>query len=266
MMVSVFACENFDYEILGITESYIIDSQIVEDEFTIYVYLPPSYTEGASNFPLIVGMDGDNEFDTMARIISNEINQGDIPEAIFVGVGYGSEELNDEKRNRDYTPTVTNGVEPSETGSAFDFYKFLRDELIPDLESKYSINPSNTKTLMGHSYGGLFTLFALFQDRETNPFDKFIPVASSLWYDSGSLFEFEESYAQIHDDLAVKVYTTMGSLEGGVMIASFAEMNDKINARQYPSLTYYSELLEKFGHSRSDYPSYEKALPYVFNP
>ena len=211
----------------------------------------------------MIGLDGDNEFDTMARIISNEIDQANIPEAIFIGIGYGSESLNDDKRNLDYTPSVMDDYEIS--GGAADFYEFMKIELIPELETKYSIEPANTKTLMGHSFGGLFTFYALFQDREDNPFDKFIPVASSFWYDSGILFELEEKYAEDHSDLNAKVYATMGSLKGSVLIVSFAEMNERILNRSYDNLNYYNELIEKFGHNRSDYPSYEKALPYVFN-
>jgi len=263
LLFCLLGCNKYEYDILGTTEKFTIESSVINDEFTIFVYLPPDYDGTNNEYPLIIGLDGDNEFETMSGIVSNEINQGNIPDVIFVGIGYGSEKLNDEKRNRDYTPTITEDYDIS--GGAADFYEFIQVELIPQLEDTYAINPFNTKTLMGHSFGGLFTLFALFQERENNPFNKFIPVASSFWYDSGVLFEFEENYAQAHDDLAVKVYTTMGSLEGGVMIASFAEMNERLENREFQNLDLYSELLEKFGHSRSDYATYEKALSYVFN-
>lgn len=265
ILFCLFGCSKYNYDLIGNTESFNINSLIVNDDFTIFVYLPPNYTEKNNEYPLVVGLDGDNEFETMAGIISNEIELKNIPDVIFIGIGYGSEELNDTKRSRDYTPSVTKGGGYTETGGASNFYEFIRAELIPELEDKYAIDPSNNKTLMGHSFGGLFTLFALFQERTSNPFDKFIPVASSFWYDSGIIFETEESYAQAHQDLPVKIYTTMGSLEGGVMIASFAEMNDNLKARAYPSLIIYNELLEKYGHSRSDYVTYENALPYVFN-
>lgn len=261
MIICALGCGKYNYDVKGTTESFISTSQIVNDEYKIYVYLPPNYSEDNSEYSLIIGLSGDSKFETISKIISNEIAQNKIPEVIFVGIGYG----NETKEIRDYTPTFSEEYKDYDAGGAQNFYEYIKDELIPELENKYNIDRSNSKTLMGNSLGGLFTLFALFQDRDTNPFDKFIPVASSFWYDSGSIFEFEEAYAQSHVDLDVKVYTTMGSLEGGVMIASFAEMNDRLLAREYPNLNFYSELLEKFGHVRSDYPSYEKALPYVFN-
>jgi len=257
--------DNFNYDLIGSTESFSMISTNVQDEFTIYIYLPPNYNESGDTYPLIIGLDGDEEFETMSGIVSNELELGTIPEVIFVGIGYGSEELNGIKSNRDYTPTVTVGVEDHPTGGAHEFYEFIRAELIPELERKFNIDPSNSKTLMGHSFGGLFTLFASFQERENNPFDKFIHGGSSLWYDSGVIFEYEESYAQAHQDLDVKMYHTMGSLEGGVMIASFDEMNERLIKRADPNLNNQNEFLEKYGHSRSDYITYEKGLNYVFN-
>lgn len=266
LVLVIASCQQEDIELVeGTTERFKIASNHVNDSFQVYVYLPSGYPHDNAEYPLIIGLDGDSEFDNMAGIISQQIRSGSIPSAIFVGIGYGSEEANEEKRNRDYTPSKTQGVEDFETGGAGTFYEFIRSELIPELENRYQIDSSDSKTLMGHSYGGLFTLFAMFQERASNPFDKFIPVASSFWYDSGVIFEYEEAYAHLNSDLPALVYTTMGSLEGVVMVASFDEMNERILSRSYLNLTFKSEVLKGFGHSRSDYTSFEKGLEYVFN-
>lgn len=259
------SCQKEEVEIIGTTESFTITSSNVNVDFKIYVFLPPDYPQQNNNYPLIIGLDGDTEFENMANIVSQEIKNGSIPSSIFVGIGYVGGDNNETHRNRDYTPSITQGVEDGVTGGAGNFYSFIRTELIPELENNYQIDTTNTKTLMGHSYGGLFTLFAMFQERSTSPFDKFIPVASSFWYDSGVIFEYEESYSQTHSDFPIATYTTMGSLEGTVMVASFEEMNERITNRNYPSLEYKSEILKKYGHSRSDNISYQKGLEYVFN-
>ena len=264
MIIVSWSCSSGSFEILGKTEKLFIQSIHVEDEFTIYIALPPNYPQTARKYPLIIGLDGDNEFEPMAGIVSQAIEEEGIPPAIFVGIGYGSEAANDQKRNRDYTPSKTQGVEDFETGGAEAFYQFMVKELIPELETRYQIDSGNTKTLMGHSYGGLFTLYALFQKRKTNPFDKFIPVAASFWYDSGVIFEYEAQYALEQPDLPVALYTAMGSLEGTVMVASFEEMNERLTMRAYPNLNFFYDLLHGYGHSRSDYVSYEKGLRYVY--
>lgn len=265
LLVFTFSsCQKNDFQIIGTTESFTITATNVEEEFMIYVYLPPNYSQSDTKYPLLVGLDGDTEFENMAEIVSEQIENESIPPSIFVGIGYVGGDDDETNRNRDYTPTVTEGVEANITGGAGDFYNFIREELIPELESKYEIDSTNTKTLMGHSYGGLFTLYAMFQDRVENPFDKFIPVAASFWYDSGVIFKSEETYAQDHSDFPITVYTTMGSLEGAVMVTSFEEMNDRIASRNHPSLVYESKVLKKYGHSRSDYITYENGLAYVF--
>ena len=264
ILIGLTTCQKEQFSIIGMTESFFISSTFVEDDFKIFVYLPSGYSESNNNYPLIVGLDGDGEFENMAGIISEQIQKGNIPSSIFIGIGYGSISDNDKKRNRDYTPTETNGVEDFETGGAANFYKFIREELMPKMESKYRID-STRKTLMGHSYGGLFTLFAMFQERNNNPFDKFISVAASFWYDSGSIFEFEKKYADTHTDFPVKMYTAMGALEGAVMVASFEEMNEILDNRNYANLKIQHEVLKNYGHSRSDYISYQKGLEYVFN-
>lgn len=257
-------CQKEEFDIIGTTESFITNSSNVNDDFKINVYLPPNYPEATIDYPLIIGLDANFEFESMTEIVSQKINNGEIPPAVFVGIGY-KEDKEVEKRNRDYTPSITQGVEDYQTGGAENFYSFIKDELIPELENKYQIDNANTKTLMGHSYGGLFTLYAMFQDRNTSPFDKFIPVGSSFWYDSGVIFEYEEAYSENHSDFQATVFTTMGSLEGAVMVISFEEMNERITNRNYPNLTYKDEILKKYGHSRSDVISYQKGLTYVFN-
>lgn len=263
LLLPLMACNDFDYEFEGSDETFSFHSDQVQDDYLIYVYLPPGYSETAE-YPLIVGLDGDSEFYNIEDIVSDQIIKGKIPPAIFVGIGYGSVSKNETLRNRDYTPSETSDIEDYETGGAANFYAFLKDELIPELHLRYSLD-SNRATLLGHSYGGLFSLFAMFQDNATNPFDKFIPVAASFWYDSGEIFNQQEGFFANHNDLPAAVYTTMGSLEGAVMVISFGEMNERLENEGYPGLRLEYDVLEKYGHSRADYISFERGLEYVFN-
>jgi predicted alpha/beta superfamily hydrolase len=96
----------------------------------------------------------------MAGIVSQQITNGGILISIFVGIGYLGGD--DTETNRDYTPSVTQNVEYGITSGVENFYNFIRTELVPELEDNYQDDSTNTKTLMGHSYGGLFTLFTIF--------------------------------------------------------------------------------------------------------
>ncbi|CDF80275.1 putative carbohydrate esterase (CE1) [Formosa agariphila KMM 3901] len=251
----LLSCSNDEsLDIIGATEEFIIQSNIINDSYPIYVYLPEIYSNDSSN-QLIIGLDGDTRFNTIANLISDKTQSGSMPPSILISIG------NNKNRNRDYTPTSYEHG----TGGAANFYQFIKEELIPELESRYNIEPSNNKTLIGHSFGGLFTQYVMAQNRQDNPFDKFIASGTSYWYDSGVIFEYEQNYANENIDLDVTFYNGMGTLEGGVMLASFEEMNERVDNRNYQNFKHKNELIKKSGHADSANTIFKKGLDYVFS-
>lgn len=251
----LFCCSKDDnLNTLGTTQKFIIESTIINDSYPIYVFLPKNYDSNSLS-QLIIALDGDTRFNAIANMISDKVKNDEIPSSIFIAIG------NNKQRNRDYTPTAYSHGE----GGAENFYQFIKDELIPELEYRYNIAPENSKTLIGHSFGGLFTQYVMAQDRASNPFNKFIASGTSYWFDSGVIFKYEQNYADKHTDLNVTFYNGMGTLEGGVMLASFEEMNQRIDNRGYLNLKHKSELIEGSGHSGSANKIFKKGLDYVFN-
>lgn len=250
----LFSCKKEEIEIIGETEEFTITSSIIKDDYPIFVYLPSNYNPKEPN-QLIIGLDGDFRFEEIADLISEKSENGSIPPCIFAAVGNSSE------RNRDYTPTKYEHGE----GGAENFYHFLQNELIPELEAKYSIDTLNTKTLIGNSFGGLFTHFVMFQDRVDNPFNKFISVGCSYWFDSGVVFQYEENYNASHTDLDVNFFSGMGSLEGGVNLASFEEMEVRLKNRSYSNFNISTSIIKKHGHSGATTIGFKKGLDYVFS-
>jgi uncharacterized protein len=252
--LGLFSCKKEPIAIMGKTEEFTITSTNINDDYPIFVYLPPNYDPSGPN-QLIIGLDGEFRFEEIAAIVSEKSENGSIPPCIFVGVGNSGE------RNRDYTPTsYSHGA-----GGAEKYYLFLQKELIPKLESRYSIDTANSKTLIGNSFGGLFTHFAMFQDRAANPFNKFVSVGCSFWFDSGVVFEYEKNYNAKHTDLDVNFFSGMGSLEGGVNLASFDEMEARLKSRFYPKLNFSTSIINKHGQSGTAAIGFKKGLDYVFS-
>lgn len=82
-------------------------------------------------------------------------------------------------RDRDLLPVPNS--EYSNSGKADLFLTFIETELMPFIDKKY---PNKGKTtLLGHSFGGLFTLYTLL----TKPhlFDSYIASDPSCWYNGG---------------------------------------------------------------------------------
>ena len=255
LAIGLISCEKEELVREGKMEQFSITSSLVKDEYELFVYLPPVYNSSSKQNQLIIGLDGDFHFEKIADMIAEKSQEGSMPPCLFVGIG------NSENRNRDYTPTAfKHGA-----GGAHTFYQFLLQELIPELESRYQVDPAQNKTLIGNSFGGLFTQFSMFQDRDSNPFDKFISVGSSYWFDSGVIFAYEQQYADSHPDLPVKFFNGMGTLEGGVHLASFEEMNQRLKNRGYKSFELEATYIKKHGHSGAAAIGFKKGLTYVFS-
>jgi predicted alpha/beta superfamily hydrolase len=249
----IVSCTKEDIKLEGKTERFSINSQIINDTYPIEVYLPMNYDSSQPNL-LIIGLDGELFFEETAGIISEKVSQGSMPPCVFIGVG------NLKGRNRDYTPTAyEHGL-----GGAENFYRFLKEELIPEVAIRYNIKPTNEKILIGHSFGALFTHYAIFQNRADNPFNKFVSVGCSFWYDSGVIFEYEKNYFLNHTDLDARYYAGMGSLEGGVNLASFDEMNERLQNRNYPKFKMNTQIIKKHGHSGSTIIGFKQGIDYVF--
>ena len=152
-----------------------IQSSVLKEQRNYYVQLPTDYSPD-KKYPVAIVLDGVQLLPTV-EIVQNYYSGGFTPEMILVGVA------NDHNRTKDLTPTKIKEkygmpfTEPS--GAADQFLEFIETELLPDLEKKYPI--TNYRTLIGHSYGGLFTIHTLFQRPQL--FANYIAIDPSLDWD-----------------------------------------------------------------------------------
>jgi tetratricopeptide (TPR) repeat protein len=70
-----------------------------------------------------------------------------------------------------------------ENGEAESFSNFIEKELIPYVENKYPV--TNFRTIIGHSYGGLFTIYSLLN--HPNLFANYLAIDPSLDWDGQKL-------------------------------------------------------------------------------
>jgi hypothetical protein len=216
------------------TEVFHIQSSFVEQEFRIYVGYPTGHVESddlgvpTPTYPVIYVLDAHGAF-AMATEATRLMQLGsDVPPLLIVGIGYpvGGYEETMGLRTRDYTPTLDEdylefsatmmGDEEVTSGGAGAFLSFIRDELKPFIEDNYPADPGDA-TLFGDSFGGLFATYALFHDPDT--FQRYIIGSPSLWWNDKVSLEFEERYAETHDDLDAKVFIAAGGLENAAEIA-----------------------------------------------
>ena len=130
---------------------------------------------------------------------------------LIVGIGYDSPLAYDiKRRTRDLTPAAS-GEEYANGGSAGEFYDFVKDELFPLVEKKYSTAKSD-KIYFGHSFGGLFGIYALLRD--DGIFDEFFIASPSLWWGESQLIRDALDKGKLRSNLKAKfIMLVAGSRE-----------------------------------------------------
>lgn len=201
-----------------------IDSKNVGDKLTVRVMLPGSYEFTQAKYPMLLVLDGDASFG-LATTVMSYINLGanfgmgkNIPEMIVVSVGYergGIPWLL--TRVRDFTPTPDpsfNYNNPNfhvpASGLAESFYKFLLEELFPELEAKYRFDPA-LKVLATHSMAGVFAAYTMFHQKQT--FQKIIMACPFVGWDNRVVFKLQEEYAKKNRQLKADVFLTVTGME-----------------------------------------------------
>ena len=224
-------------------------SNIVNDNFELFISFPENYDYfREEKYPVVYFLDGDGG--TFHNIMAEYMNVRVIPEVITIGIGYPGAT----KRDRDYTYGYIN------------FYHFLKDELIPQMEEDYNTDPVN-RTLFGHSYGGIFTLLAMFQytDFEDILFHNLIAASPSIWWPDGQLaFNLDNSlFLQTHI-LPVNLYMTVGSLEGS-MVDDMERMQQSLEYHSYDYFNLYALVNQGKDHSSNKETTFRDGIRWILN-
>jgi hypothetical protein len=248
----------------------------------LYVKLPWRYDRSNATYPVLFSLDGNRSFplySTMSLIY--ETPGTNTKEIVIVGVGYKTDKDRIRGltqwaawRTRDLTPVHQEEIErywkerlsvllegenlDVQSGSAPLFLQSLREEIIPFIEANYHVS-STDRGLAGYSYGGLFTLFALFHAPEM--FTRYFAGSPTMW---DQLFEYEEDYASTHDDLQAKVFITTGSREAD-LLEPVQRILDRLRSRGYPGLEVLTHVFEGEGHSSAYAASVSRALCVLYN-
>ncbi|MEM7086561.1 MAG: alpha/beta hydrolase-fold protein [Bacteroidota bacterium] len=223
-----------------IGETVKIDSEVLNEERLLNIYLPHGYDANADKkYPVIYLLDGsvDEDFIHVAGLVQfgsfSWINM--IPETIVVGIA-------NVDRKRDFTYPSKNQRDRTEfptTGGAQKFSDFIQNELLQFVDSEYRTNTE--KTIIGQSLGGLLATEFLF--RTPQLFDNYIIVSPSLWWDNESLLT-----KNLDPKLAPKsIYVAVGK-EGEVMERVANELHTKLNNLNLPNTQLFYKYLEEQDH------------------
>jgi len=157
-----------------------IHSTVLNEDRPIQIFLPKDYVPSGRKYDVLYVLDGEmlGRFVPPVRAFAEENEL--VPPLIIVSVPnvYWYDNGTD-SRERDLLPAHVAGSPLS--GGADTFIRFLRTELIPFIDTRYATNGRNT--LFGHSYAGMFTVYAFLQHPEL--FHSYIASDPALWWNDG---------------------------------------------------------------------------------
>jgi len=166
---------------IGIPDS--LDSNLLQEKRDFWVQLPESYDEQRKvKYPVVFILDGGMHMSALHTVYNYYFGHH-LPDMILVGIS------NRENRTRDLTiseiSTRNGGPVNEASGGAELFTRFIEKELIPYVDGKY--NTSSYRTLIGWSYGGLFTINTLINHPDL--FANYIAIDPSLDWDDQKLLK-----------------------------------------------------------------------------
>jgi predicted alpha/beta superfamily hydrolase len=213
-----------------IAKSIPFTSKILNRDMEILVYLPDGYEADTSTYPVLYDTNTFFCFTYDCGTVELLTRSADMPGMIVVGVpplenGYVP------------TPFEDRGENPKTADLSLQFFK---EELIPFIEKNYRTN--DFRVLYGHSVGGLFTMYALFNYPEL--FTAYI--AGSPWFQTNDQYWLKniEKMAKNRDLSGKFLFMTVGKEEAQLTIDTYADLEKWMNNQTLKGLAWKSAWLE----------------------
>ncbi len=240
--------------VLRDSEVRSLSSATLDRSYKLQIKLPPGYSaaENAGHrYPVIYFNDATYTWLTAVGVTIFPFHTQVYEKAILVGLSHAEGEKSQLSRTRDYTPTDSPRTRyPS--GGAKQYLAFLKDEVLPFIETNYRADPER-RILSGVSYGGLFGAYALLE--EPGLFQDYILTSPSLWHNARVMFELEKAAFASGKNLTGRVYFATGEAEIPERSPGFPNMVGdqkdfaaRLRSRGYAGLQVRDEIVEDGTH------------------
>lgn len=195
-------------------------------DYHIYVRLPQDYAkQPARRYPIVYLLDGDSLFPILAASHLFLTIDDKMPEAIVVGIAYGSFDKPTNRRHIDFMPPGPD-VRPEDAGVAR-FHDFLERELLPQVERRYRTDPAK-RILFGQSRGGALVLYSAF----TKPDLFWSRIASNPSWVPGEEIFFATPPRSSRKDLSL--FIALGTNEYPDRLTAATQWFNHMSSRQKP--------------------------------
>ena len=114
--------------------------------------------------------------------------------------------------------------------------------------------------VIGHSFGGLFTLYAMFTDPSL--FWGYLAGSPDILFANNFLVRQEEEFAKAHKDLPVRIFFATGG--GESFVTSRIAFVRTFAGRNYNGLHWDARVIEGEGHASAKPEFYSLGLRFLF--
>ena len=175
-----------------------IRSSVNHREYRLSVALPDRPANDTTRYPVLYVLDGEIAFPLVTAVRGYLQDGGAIPRVIIVGVGFSDSTNWNIRRRFELTPSSDPAQDAVErrvwlrpgdsttalpSGGAPDFLETVRRDIIPFIDRQY--RTSTDRGLLGHSFGGLFAVYAFHTAPEL--FNRYGIFSPSTWWKGGEI-------------------------------------------------------------------------------
>ena len=244
------------------TQFHQMHSDLTGRDYELLITLPGSYeSEPERSYPALYLTDAQWDMALLASIRDKLIYDRVLPEIILVGITYpGADADYGTLRSRDMSPTRVEERNP-DSGDGPKFLQFIEEGIIPYIETTYRADP-NERALGGSSFGGLFSLFAMYEKPEL--FKRHIAISPSVDWDKGYMFRRDNEHASGSDALAARLFISYGGGEYSKYTDTVAAFQKKLAAREYKGMALLNWTMEGERHGGVGMEGWTRGLRWVF--
>ncbi|PLK43387.1 alpha/beta hydrolase [Emticicia sp. TH156] len=239
-------------------------AEAVKDTFNISVQLPEKYYEKPDEkYPTVYVLDANFYFPMLAEVVKQYETAGLLPPMILVGIGYKSFAAMDSLRERDYLyPAAIPSDEMKSPGGGKNFNTFITKQLIPHIDTRFRTQ-TQQRALLGHSFGGYFTFYALLNQLSANTtaFDNIASASPNLWYNNYYLNQLTEALKTRKSDNHLNVFISAGGKEDMQWnIAPVTKLSQSIIESKVPNVNLQYSIYNDLDHMDTSLITFIKAL------
>jgi predicted alpha/beta superfamily hydrolase len=214
-----------------------IHSEILGEERTLFIRLPPGYEESQVKYPVLYQLDGEFESLLTNAVSSIEYPRDDESDLRMILVAVANTD-----RSRDMFPVRVSKSPTS--GGASRFLRFMVEELKPLVDRSY--RTSGYDVLYGASNSGLYVLYSLLSRPDS--FVAYIASSPMIGWCREFIFELAERRFSESESLDKCLYMICGTDDESFVTSHVADFARLIEAKAPDDFRWELKVVEEGGH------------------